>query len=186
MSEAVPVVHCAPELWIETLRDARNGGFAMFDFLTAVDETDRAEDPGFDIVVHLYDITPGDLRETLICTRVPDGQNMPSCTGLWRGAAWHERETHEMFGIGFDDFEDGTGLGLRPLLLPDGFEGTPLRKSFVLTARVSKPWPGAKDPADPPTGATTDVKDGKDARPARAPRRRMQPPGIPDPTWGPR
>ena len=68
----------------------------------------------------------------LLRTRVGEGQAVPSITDLWAGAAWHERETHEMFGIGFDGFEDGTGQGLRPLLLPEGFEGTPLRKSFVL------------------------------------------------------
>ena len=184
MTSQIPTVHCAPTSWTDTLRDARSGGFTMFDFLTAVDETDRAEEPGFDIVVHLYDPTPGALRETLVATTVPDGAPVPSCTGLWRGAAWHERETHEMFGIPFEGFDDGTGLGLRPLLLPDGFDGTPLRKSFVLTARVSKPWPGAKDPADTPTGQAEPK--AADAKPARAPRRRMQPPGIPDPTWGPR
>ena len=53
-----------------------------------------------------------------------------------------------MFGIDFAGFDDGTGLGLRPLLLPEGFEGTPLRKSFVLAARASKPWPGAKEPGE--------------------------------------
>ena len=53
-----------------------------------------------------------------------------------------------MFGIDFDGFDDGTGLGLRPLLLPEGFEGTPLRKSFVLAARASKAWPGAKEPGE--------------------------------------
>ncbi len=182
MTYEVPSVHSLLPAWLQTLRDVRSGGFTMFDFLTAVDETDRAENPGFDIVVHLYDTRPSHFRETLVATTVPDGDSVPSCTGLWRGAAWHERETHEMFGIAFDGFDDGTGLGLRPLLLPDGFDGTPLRKSFVLAARVSKPWPGAKDPADTPTGSEA----GKDGKPARAPRRRMQPPGIPDPTWGPR
>ena len=37
---------------------------------------------------------------------------------------------------------------MRPLLLPDGFEGTPLRKSFQLAARASKPWPGGKEPGE--------------------------------------
>ena len=81
-----------------------------------------------------------------------------------------------MFGIGFDGFDDGTGLGLRPLLLPEGFEGTPLRKSFVLAARASKPWPGAKEPGEseaPGTGSPS--------------RRKLLPPGVPDAaTWGPR
>ena len=174
-------VACALGDWLETLHDARSGGFATFDFLTAVDQTDRDEAPGFDIVAHLYDTTPGTFRETFIGTTVPDGAAVASATPLWRGAAWHERETWEMFGIAFTGFDDGTGLGLRPLLLPDGFDGTPLRKSFVLAARVSKPWPGAKDPADAPA---KDVVEG--AKPTRAPRRRMQPPGIPDPSWGPR
>jgi NADH-quinone oxidoreductase subunit C len=109
----------------------------------------------------------------MIRTRVPEGASLASITGVFRGAAWHERETHEMFGLAFDGFDDGTGLGLRPLLLPDGFEGTPLRKSFVLAARASKAWPGAKEPGESehtkPTG-----------------RRRVSAPGVPDPQWGPR
>ena len=78
-----------------------------------------------------------------------------------------------MFGLDFDGFDDGTGLGLRPLLLPDGFEGTPLRKSFVLAARASKPWPGAKEPGE-----------SEHAKPTG--RRRVSAPGVPDPEWGPR
>ena len=60
-----------------------------------------------------------------------------------------------MFGIDFAGFDDGTGLGLRPLLLPDGFEGTPLRKSFQLAARASKPWPGGKEPGEGHESATS-------------------------------
>jgi NADH-quinone oxidoreductase subunit C len=88
--------------------------------------------------------------------------------------AWHERETFEMFGVTFDGFDDGSGDWLRPLLLPDGFEGTPLRKAFVLAARASKPWPGAKEPGESETGAAPG-------------RRKTLPPGVPDAaTWGPR
>jgi NADH-quinone oxidoreductase subunit C len=109
----------------------------------------------------------------MLRTRVPATDLvLPSLTALWPGVAWHERETFEMFGLDFSDFDDGSGLRLRPLLLPDGFEGTPLRKSFVLAARAAKAWPGAKDPAD---------SGGKSPS-----RRKIQPPGVPDPTWGPR
>jgi NADH-quinone oxidoreductase subunit B len=73
---------------------------------------------------------------------------LASVTGIWPGAAWHERETTRCSGSTFDGFDDGSGCRLRPLLLPEGFEGTPLRKSFVLTARASKPWPGAKEPGE--------------------------------------
>ena len=129
--------------------------------------------------MHLVCSTSGNTAATglvrlLLRTRVtgPD-LAVASVTDLWPAAAWHERETHEMFGVEFTGFDDGTGKGLRPLLLPDGFEGTPLRKSFVLAARVSKPWPGAKEPGESETVST-------------AARRRMQPPGLPDPSWGPR
>jgi NADH-quinone oxidoreductase subunit C len=161
--------------WSSTVLALRESGYAFFDFLTAVDETDAQADAGFDVVCHLIDpSTPRALRSVLLRTRVPDGLAVPSLTTIFAGAAWHERETHEMFGIDFDGFDDGSGLGLRPLLLPDGFEGTPLRKSFVLAARASKPWPGGKEPGE-----------GHDS--ARAPgRRRVQAPGVPGPDWGPR
>jgi NADH-quinone oxidoreductase subunit C len=101
---------------------------------------------------------------------------LASLTGVFAGAAWHERETHEMFGLEITGFDDGSGLGIRPLLLPDGFEGTPLRKSFVLAARASKPWPGAKEPGE-----------SESSKSKRSPsRRRLLPPGVPDPSWGPR
>jgi NADH-quinone oxidoreductase subunit C len=163
-----------PEEWAGAVAGARDSAYTFFDWLSAVDQTDDPEAPGFDVVCHLLDVsTPGALRRLLIRTRLPDGSALPSVTGVFRGAAWHERETHEMFGVDFDGFDDGSGLGLRPLLLPDGFEGTPLRKSFVLAARASKPWPGAKEPGE-----------GEHTRPTG--RRRVSAPGVPDPEWGPR
>ena len=48
-----------------------------------------------------------------------------------------------MFGVYFDGHPK-----LIPLLLPDGFEGTPLRKDFVLASRVAKQWPGEVDPGE--------------------------------------
>lgn len=160
--------------WVAAVTAARDEGFAFFDWLTAVDQTDAPEDPGFDVVCHLLDpSTPRALRRRLLRTRVAEGAALASLTSVFRGAAWHERETHEMFGLDFDGFDDGTGLGLRPLLLPDGFEGTPLRKSFVLAARASKAWPGAKEPGE-----------SEHARPTG--RRRVSAPGVPDPEWGPR
>lgn len=171
-----------PEQWHEAVLGAREEGYAFFDWLSAVDETDAVGEPGpgFDVLCHLIDVHGAGrgqgLRRVLLRTRVPDGSALASVTDLFAGAAWHERETHEMFGLDFEGFEDGTGLGVRPLLLPDGFEGTPLRKDFVLAARASKPWPGAKEPGE---------GEGSTAR--RSPsRRRLLPPGVPDPSWGPR
>ncbi|TCO30113.1 NADH-quinone oxidoreductase subunit C [Kribbella steppae] len=159
------------ESWVaahEMLRDAV--GLTFFDFLTASDElTD-----GFRVVSHLADFWGGaHVEHLLVRTLIPrDKPVLPTLSDLYAGANWHERETHEMFGITFADHPN-----LLPLLLPDGFEGNPLRKEFILASRVAKPWPGAKEPGE------------SDHAPAHgAPsRRRTLPPGVPDPdTWGPR
>ena len=169
----------APDRWLDALLAARDHlGLDLFDWLSAVDQLD-ADPAGLDVVAHLVDSTSGNgagrgLRRAMLRTRVPASDlRVASATGGWRGAAWHERETHEMFGLDFDGFDDGTGRGLRPLLLPDGFEGTPLRKSFVLAARASKAWPGAKEPGESDAHASPS-------------RRKTLPPGVPDPAWGPR
>lgn len=185
-----PIVDVAPAGWVAAARHARETlGMDFLDWLSAVDQPE-GDPPGLDVVLHVAstssagvqgerarwerrDAGPAVVRRLLLRTRVPNAAlTLPSLTSLWPGVAWHERETFEMFGLPFADFDDGSGFGLRPLLLPDGFEGTPLRKSFVLASRAAKAWPGAKDPGD--SGA-------------KAPsRRKIQPPGVPDPSWGPR
>lgn len=159
--------------WVDALDVARNlFGYHYFDWLSAVDELDE----GFSVLCHLAAIgthgTPGRVDHVLFRTRVPrERPRLRSATGVFAGARWHERETHEMFGIEFDGHP-----GLTPLLLPEEFEGHPLRKEFVLAARVAKAWPGAKEPGE------------SDATTHRAPsRRRVVPPGVPSAEeWGPR
>ena len=127
----------------------RDEGYAYFDFLTAVDQTDDEADRGFDVVCHL--IVPwsgaGTLPLGLPAHAGPRGVPVPSVTGVFAGAAWHERETHEMFGIDFDGFDDGSA-GAAAAAAARRLRGHPLRKSFVLAARASKPWPGAKEPGE--------------------------------------
>lgn len=176
MTRDIPVDVVDAHRWVETHEKLRDDGFTFFDFLTAVDQLDAEETSGFDVVTHLYNIRDGATRSVMTKTRVAVSKDaratLASLTSLWRGAAWHERETFEMFGIDFSGFDDGTGRGLRKLLLPDSFIGTPMRKSFVLTPRASKPWPGAKEPGEREGGGPK--------------RRKMMPPGVPDDTWGPR
>lgn len=173
----------APADWHDAVAAAHGQGFTFFDWLSAVDRSHDEAAPGDDVVLRVlafprYDSVVGSrltaFRALRLTTRVPAGAALASVTDVYAGAAWHERETHEMFGIDFAGFDDGSGLGLRPLLLPDGFEGTPLRKSFVLAARASKPWPGGKEPGE-----------GHDSTKSPS-RRRVQAPGVPGPDWGPR
>ncbi|GAA1188734.1 hypothetical protein GCM10009664_62780 [Kitasatospora gansuensis] len=153
------------EHWIEALTAARDTlGLSYFDWLSAVDELAD----GFSVAAHLADAGAGPVRHLLLRTKVArNAAALPTAVGLYAGAGWHERETAEMFGIDFTGHPH-----LITLLLPDGFEGHPLRKEFVLAARVAKAWPGAKEPGE-------SEGDG----PAR---RKMQPAGVPDPNeWGP-
>ncbi|QDO87741.1 NADH-quinone oxidoreductase subunit C [Ornithinimicrobium ciconiae] len=176
------------EEWTQQVRAAHAEGFDFFDWLSAVDQLDAEADPGLDVLCHLIRTDP--WERVLLRTRVPVGTSLGSVTEVFRGAAWHERETHEMFGIDFAGFDDGTSAGLRPLLLPNGFEGNPLRKSFHLTARASKPWPGAKEPGEGGEAAAERParpgRDGETPAPRKRARRRLLPPGVPDESWGPR
>ena len=80
---------------------------------------------------------------------VPDDSlTIDSWVGVFAGANWHERETHEMFGISFAGHPD-----LRNMYLPTDFEGHPLRKDFPLLARIVKPWPGIVDVEPLPGGS---------------------------------
>ena len=81
---------------------------------------------------------------------VPETMSMPTWVRVFAGANWHERETHEMFGIDFEGHPD-----LRNLYLPGEFEGYPLRKDFPLLSRMVKPWPGIVD-VEPMPGLETD------------------------------
>jgi len=151
-----------PSQWVTALTALRDvADLTYFDWLSAVDEG-----TSFSVYCHLY--SPTRLGHVLVLTELPaDEPCLDTATGVFRGAAWHERETHEMFGIAFSGHPH-----LVPLLLSDEFVGHPLRKDFVLTARASKPWPGAKEPGESGDGSPS--------------RRKMQPPGVPDPEWGPR
>ncbi|MFD7692215.1 NADH-quinone oxidoreductase subunit C [Streptomyces sp. NPDC059805] len=159
----VLTVDVPPAAWITALETARDSlGCTYFDWLSAVDEPGT----GFRVAAHVAALAP--VRRLLVRTTVPhESPALPSAVGVYAGAAWHERETHEMFGVDFTDHP-----GLDHLLLPENFEGHPLRKDFVLAARVAKAWPGAKEPGESEHGGPK--------------RRQMLPPGVPDPNeWGP-
>ncbi len=148
------------EQWVEAATAARDDKVldgCFFDVLLAVDE----HPAGFDVVVRLWSVRA--RHGFHLRTRCPrEDARVPSLRPVFAGAAWHEREAAEMFGLAFDGHPAPA-----PLLLPDGFDGHPLRKERVLAARVDKAWPGAVDPADVP------------GRPAS--RRRLLPPGAPPP-----
>jgi NADH-quinone oxidoreductase subunit C len=161
------------ERWLEVatvIHDDPRSDCDFFDWLSAYDDLES----GLAVVVHVRSLA--EQQSVVLRTHIArDAARLPSLTPVWRGANWHERETFEMFGISFDGHPN-----LVSLLLPDGFEGHPLRKEFVLASRVAKAWPGAKEP-----GESDHDLQNPDGSP-RARRKTIQPPGVPEPgTWGP-
>lgn len=87
--------------------------------------------PGALEVVHgVRNLDTGDT--VFLAATVPDGAaELDSLVPIYPGADWHEREVYDLFGVVFRDHPD-----LRRILLPDDYEGHPLRKEFPLDA----PW----------------------------------------------
>jgi NADH-quinone oxidoreductase subunit C len=116
-------------------------GFDFFDFMAGVDEREA----GFSVVTHLYSVQHRHhIRLRALAPGGREAPRLPTLTGVYRGADWHEREAYDMFGI---EFEGHPGL-LPRILTVENFEGFPLRKDFLLTSREVKPWPGAKEPGE--------------------------------------
>jgi NADH-quinone oxidoreductase subunit C len=116
-------------------------------FLSGIDWSEFGDEEeggrsGLEVLVHVY--SPDFVVHCNV--HVPVDSEYPVCpsiTSIYPGANWHERETYEMFGIVFEGHPR-----LVNLYLPEDFEGRPLLKSFRLSTRVVKDWPGAKDPEE--------------------------------------
>ncbi len=117
------------------LRDAPGLRFAFLADLLPVDYFPR--EPRFEIVYLLASLgvagfgdTPQRLR---LKVRVPggDGVLVPSVSGVWPAAGWSEREAYDLFGIHFSGNAD-----LRRILMPDDWEGHPLRKDYPVQIKL--------------------------------------------------
>lgn len=157
-------IRVTAESWRSTAETLKSLGFTYFCFLSAIDWLPSPfgkseEDPSAPAVERDSTIkqgyTGGDTRFQVFARLVQPfttlGINIKvdvddavmavdSWSSVFAGANWHEREAHEMFGIGFNGHPD-----LRNMYLPTDFEGHPMRKDFPLLARIVKPWPGIVD-----------------------------------------
>jgi NADH-quinone oxidoreductase subunit C len=101
---------------------------ANFNFLSDLSGVDRGveEEPRFEVNYHLFSTTTYQRLRLKVLVNEQD-LHVPTVTGVWRTANWHERETYDLFGIIFDGHPD-----LRRILLPDDWQGHALRKDFPL------------------------------------------------------
>jgi NADH dehydrogenase I D subunit len=111
--------------------------FSRLDDLTAVDESvrrERKEYPDYTLVYHLlsYESASRVRLKVDLSGRDPVTQ---SVTSIWPSANWYEREVYDMFGIGFQGHPN-----LRRIIMPPGWEGHPLRKSYPGRATEMAPY----------------------------------------------
>ena len=106
------------------LRDDEELKFNYLSDLTGNDWPDR--DPRFEVIYHLYSLEHY-TRLRLKVRVLEEEPNVPTVTGVWGTANWHEREIFDMFGIHFEGHPD-----LRRILLPDEWIGHPLRQDYEM------------------------------------------------------
>ena len=94
-----------------------------FDFLSCLCGVDA-----HDSIYVVYHLVSYPLRHSVVLkVKVHKGKPVThTVTTVWRGANWHERETYDLFGVRFEGHPD-----LRRILLPDDWEGYPLRKEYI-------------------------------------------------------
>lgn len=114
----------------EICRELRDNPDTYFDFLSSLSGVDYGPESGeFGVVYHLASIPYRTLFVLKVRVRGTRDVNelppVPSVSEVWRTAEWHEREAYDLVGIRFSGHPD-----LRRILLPDDWEGHPLRKDY--------------------------------------------------------
>jgi NADH-quinone oxidoreductase subunit C len=130
-ADGMPTLYVALDQLVQTgraLRDTPELRFAFLADLLPVDYFPR--EPRFEIVYLLASLGTAGFGETAkrlrVKVRVPGTHpTAPSVSSVWPAASWSEREAFDLFGIHFTDHPD-----LRRILMPDDWEGYPLRKDY--------------------------------------------------------
>jgi NADH-quinone oxidoreductase subunit C len=139
-----PVVHPSAGQYLALIKALVDDGYTMCTDLTGVDYLEHMARPlpegivgeRFEVVVNLLDL---DARRRLrIRVQVPESElTLPSLFDLYPGSEAMERETFDMFGIGFDGHPD-----LTRILMPEDWVGHPLRKDYDV-GRIPVQFKGA-------------------------------------------
>ncbi len=106
--------------WKSTVQFLKDSGLDYFSFLTATDKGEKF------IMVARVEKLEEKIAVMLSC-ELPAGEKLASIAGLYSGAEWMEREVYDMFGVEFEGHPN-----LKRILMPEDYQGFPLRKEFPL------------------------------------------------------
>lgn len=144
--EIMVAAETAPEI-LAALKDANGPGFSHLSDLTAYDDVPAS--PRFKVVYELISMALKQRCSVIAGCADDKNPQIPTVTPLWRGANWLEREVYDMYGINFLEHPD-----MRRILMPQVFEGNPLRKDFVWDYRQEFEEKAASDNMFDPFGNT--------------------------------
>jgi NADH-quinone oxidoreductase subunit C len=129
-ADGMPTIYVAPAQLVATsqaLCDEPSLRFAFLADMVAVDYRPRT--PRYEINYLLACIGVGGFGDTprrlRMKVQVEEDATVPTVSGVWPAANWVEREIFDLFGIRFENHPD-----LRRLIMPDDWEGHPLRKDY--------------------------------------------------------
>ena len=128
-----PVIHIKPESLhaiAEFLRDDPDLNFHYLSHISGVDYLDQDRDPRFEAVYELHSL----YKNHSIRIRVgisEENPSVPTVVDLWSSATYPERELYDMFGLNIEGHPD-----LKRLLMPEDWEGHPLRRDYSLTTET--------------------------------------------------
>lgn len=132
-----PIIAVKREGFLDVMKFLKEAGFNHLIDLCGVDYLNykpEKKEERFEVVYHLYSLE----KKALIRVKVPIPEKdcwQYSLTSLWKTANWFERECYDMFGIKFKGHPD-----LRRLLMPEDWEGHPLRKDYPLYLEEEMEW----------------------------------------------
>ena len=117
----------SPDEIVSSLEHLRSEAGLEFDFLSDLSATDwPGREPRFWLAYQLYSMSHRH-RIRLKAGLAEEAPRVATVTGLYPTADWLEREVFDFFGIVFDGHPD-----LRRIIMPDDWEGYPLRKDYSL------------------------------------------------------
>ena len=121
--EGKMVISVSPENWSEISAILKNESKLNFDYLMCISAYDKGDNKVYGAAYNFYSTVNNHYLEVRV--EAEDDASIPSVTGLWKTADWHEREAYDMMGLKFEGHPN-----LKRILLSEDWEGYPLRKNY--------------------------------------------------------